>query len=344
MILHMLVIVVAVHVFANKSGNVIYVRGLAVLTIFLSALLYSIIVKRKYPGINYYAKPDMTAMNKRNTAMFMQILGVIRNGAPVIIITSSLGLASVSVYSIYNMVVGAMSTCIDVFTSGLASTFGTIKASGDDSLLETTNEQFRVMIFFIMTVLYSTMLVMLLPFVRIYTHGITDINYVIPLYSILITLYGAVKGVKGPYGMLIMSTGRYKEINPWLLIETVFVIIAGILASKVFGLVGMAGVLLLGAVYMTIVLLWFTPKYMLKINVKKETFRMIRVFVCMGICAFLHTIIGYQPDTYGTWVLYAIAVFIAAVLIALLVNIPFDKDIYRSVVHRGKVYLQSKRG
>lgn len=344
LILHMIVIVVTIHVFSKEPSNVIYVRGLAVLTIFLSALFYSIIVKRKYPGINFYAKPDMSAMNKRNTAMFMQILGVIRNGAPVIIITSSLGLSVVSVYSIYNMVVGAMSTCIDVFTSGLASSFGTIKASGDDKLLETTNEQFRVIIFFIMTVLYSTMLVMLLPFVKLYTNGITDVEYVIPLYSVLITLYGAVKGVKGPYGMLIMSTGKYKEINPWLLIETVFVVFGGYYASKQFGLTGVAGVLLIGSVYMTIVLLWFTPKYMLKINVKKEAFRILRVFVSMAICMMLHKAIGYEPQSYGTWVLYAIGVFIAAVLIALIINLPFDKDIYMSVVQRGKTYIQSKRG
>lgn len=344
LILHMIVIVITIHVFSSEPANVIYVRGLAVLTIFLSALFYAVIVKRKYPGINFYAKPDRAAMNKRNTAMFMQILGVIRNGAPVIIITSSLGLASVSVYSIYNMVVGAMSTCIDVFTSGLASTFGTIKASGDDKLLETTNEQFRVSIFFIMTVLYSTMLVMLLSFVKIYTQGITDINYVIPLYSVLITLYGAVRGVKGPYGMLIMSTGKYREINPWLLIETVFVVIGGIVASKLFGLVGVAGVLFIGSVYMTAVLLWFTPKYMLKINVGKEVFRILRVFFCMGVCMLLHTAVGYEPDSYGAWVLYAAAVFLGAVLIALAVNIPFDQAVYKAVIGRGKAYIHSKRG
>ena len=343
LVLHTAVIIITVHVFSGNPENVIYVRGLAVLTIFFSAFILSIIVKKKYKGINFYAQPDKSAMSKRNDAMFMQIIGVIQSGAPAIIITSTLGLATVSVYSVYNMVVGSMSTCIDVFTSGLAASFGNIKVLGDDELLKKTNEQFRVSIFFIMSVLYSTMMVMLLSFVKLYTGDVTDVEYVIPAFSILITLYGVLRAVKGPYGMLVHSMGKYREINPWLVIEATIVVGGGILFSKMYGLVGVAMALVVAEVFMLIVMLRFTPKHLISVNITQEFFRIFRVFISVFICFFVNKWIGYDPKSYITWIMYALITVLFSVVITIGINVPFEKHIYKDIVIRIKKYVKAKR-
>lgn len=343
LVLHTVVIMITVHIFSGNPGNVIYVRGLAVLTIFLSAFILSRIVKKKYKGINYYAQPDKKAMSKRNDAMFMQIMGVIQSGAPAIIITSTLGLETVSVYSVYNMVVGSMSTCIDVFTSGLAASFGNIKVLGDENLLKKTNEQFRVVIFFIMSVLYSTMMVMLLSFVKLYTGGVTDIEYVIPAFSILITIYGILRAVRGPYGMLVYSMGKYREVNPWLAIEAAIAVVGGALFSKLWGLVGIALALVMAEAFMLIVMMWFTPKYLLSVNTVQEVFRIFRVFTSVLICFSINRIMGYTPESYIAWIIYALIIVMLSIVITIIINVPFEKEIYKDVIVRVREYMKAKR-
>lgn len=276
--------------------------------------------------------------------MFMQIMGVIQSGAPAIIITSVLGLAAVSVYSVYNMVVGSMSTCIDVFTSGLAASFGNIKVLGDEELLKKTNEQFRVVIFFIMSVLYSTMMVMLLSFVKLYTGGVTDIEYVIPAFSVLITVYGILRAVRGPYGMLVYSMGKYREINPWLAIEAIIAVGGGILFSKLWGLVGIALALVIAETFMLFVMLWFTPKYLLSVNIAQESFRIFRVFVSVLVCFFVNKILGYVPDSYIAWIIYALMTVVFSATVTMIINIPFEKRVYKAVIVRIKGYVKTKRG
>lgn len=344
LVLHTLVIVIMVHIVPNEPKNVIWVRGLAVLTLFLSAIMLSVIMKYKYKGINYYADPDMTAMSKRNDAMFMQITGIIQSGAPSIIITSFLGLTSVSVYSVYNMVVGSMSTCISVFTSGLSASFGNIKALGDEELLKKTNEQFRVVIFFIISILYSTMMVMLNSFIGLYTKNVTDVEYVLPLFSVLITAYSLLQAVRGPYGMLVYSLGCYKEINPWLAIQTVMVVGLGIWFSTIWGLTGIALALVVANVFMLLVMLWFTPKYLLSVSVRTETMRILRVFCSVLLTFLISRVVDYTPESYTAWIIYAVLVVFASTLIAFVINIPFEKDIYWAVAVRIKGYVKSKNG
>lgn len=342
-ILHMLVIVFTVKSFSRLSGGVVYVRGLAVCTLFLSAFLLSLIVKKKYGKINFKAEPDKNAMNKRNDAMFLQIMGVIQHSSPAVIITSALGLSMVSVYSVYNMVAGTMSTCIDVFTSGLAASFGTIKASGDEQLLKKTNEQFRVVLFTVSSILYSSMLILLIPFVKIYTSVATDgVNYIIPSFGFLMATYGLLNAVRGVYGMLVYSFGKYKESRIYSFIQTVLTVGLCLIMPKFTGITGVAIGLVAGSLFVLIVMMWFTPKYLIPISVPKEIFRILRVFIVVYGLFGISKILGINPTTYQAWIGYAAVTVVISTLTALAINLPFEYKIYKEIIQRIKTYAKLK--
>jgi O-antigen/teichoic acid export membrane protein len=284
----------------------------------------------------------MSSMNKRSDAIFLQIMGVIQNGSPIIIITSLINLTAVSVYSVYNMVAGTISTCIDVFTSGLAASFGTIKASGEEELLIKSNEQFRVSIFLFITILYSVMLVMLIPFVVLFTKDVTDTLYVIPAFSFFITLYGLINAARGPYGMLIFSFGKYKEIKPYTIYQTLIAVIGGVVFTKLWGITGIAAALCLSSLFMLSVMIWFTPKYLLPISVSREIGRIVRVFAVVLVIYLVSRLVDFNPHSYLSWLGYAACTTILSAAAAFGVNYPFEKAIYREVALRIKRYVGAK--
>ena len=112
-------------------------------------------------------------------SVYMQILGAIHTGAPVIILTCIVkDLLMVSVFSIYNMIVIGLYGIMSIFSSGLSASFGDVIIRKQEDILKTSYQQFEVVYLSLITAVYSVAMVMIMPFIAIYTSGITDANYI----------------------------------------------------------------------------------------------------------------------------------------------------------------------
>ena len=53
--------------------------------------------------------------------------------------------------------------------------------------------------------------IFLVPFVQVYTDGITDANYVRPAFAILMTIAYGLQGLRDPYDKLILASGHFRQ-------------------------------------------------------------------------------------------------------------------------------------
>ena len=144
-------------------------------------------------------KPNNEALNKRWDALYLQILGSIHSGA-LALLRPFLPLPMVSVYSIYNMVVGGVSGILSIFTSGLSASFGDVIARKQQDILQKTYQEFELVYYAIIAWAFSCTMVLIMPFIKLYTAGITDANYNLPLIAVLFTLNGLLHNLKTPQG------------------------------------------------------------------------------------------------------------------------------------------------
>lgn len=329
LVAHLLIVYIAI-----KSGlGVVAVRGLGICSLFLTSIILSLIVKVKYGKINYHATPNMNALDKRWDAMFLQVLGVVATGAPVVIMTAILDFKQISVYSIYNMIAGSIATCITVFTSGLSAAFGNIYAIGDKVLLKKTTEEFRTAFYILITIIYSVMMVTLIPFITLYTDGITDANYILPLFGVLITLKGLIDNFKAPHGMFIYSFGKFKEIRRQTVIQAILIVILTAFFTKSYGLVGSMVALCIANVYMLVELLILSPKELVEMSIMKNVRQIIQILCVVFGLYFISLKVGVYPSSYMEWLVYACVVGIITVLVTLIVFCVFD---YEDVVQLWK--------
>lgn len=107
--------------------NVVLLYMLSLLAVLIRTLILFVYVKREYTYLNYSESPNEQALNRRWDALYLQILGAIHKGAPVMILTIvTKDLKLVSVYTIFNMIISAINSILSIFTSGLSASFGEV--------------------------------------------------------------------------------------------------------------------------------------------------------------------------------------------------------------------------
>jgi len=325
-IVYVVINTIIVIVLGNQRVDIVVLRFVALLSIFSRSLILMVYVKVKYKYINYMEKPNFAALNKRWDAFYLQILGAIQIGAPVVILTIiSRNLKVVSVYTIFNMVIAGLNGVLSIFMSGLSASFGDVIVRGEGETLRKAYREFEFFYYSLITVVYSVAFVTIMSFIRIYTKGITDIKYDLPLVGFLFVLNGLLYNVKTPQGMLVISAGMFKETKVQTTIQGAIAVIGGIILALFFGIAGVLVGSILSNIYRDIDLLFFIPRNVTKLPVRKTAYRIIRIFMCMVVIWAPFFFIEINPSRYVSWFAIAGGIGLYAVLVVALSGFIFDR-------------------
>lgn len=334
-IVHIIVNTIIVVVLASQKVDIVFLRFVALLSIFLRSIILMIYVKLKYKFIDYKVTPNFQALNKRWDALYLQILGAVQTGAPIVILTLVLkDLKVVSVYTIFNMVVSGLNGVLSIFTSGISASFGDVIVRGEVKILQKAYEEFEVFYYGLIAVVYSTAFVVLMPFIRIYTSGVSDINYDLPLVGFLFVFNALLYTIKTPQGMLVISAGLFKETRMQTTIQAAIALIIGIILTPVLGLTGVLISSILSNIYRDIDLLFFIPKSVTKLPIRKTAFRIFRLFSCIVITWMPFFFIRIKTVSYMTWTASAMIVSIYAFIVVVIVCFIYERDNFMNLIKR----------
>jgi len=342
-IVHMLLQTGVIAVLACFRVNIVVVRAIAVSSIVLRSVILATYCKIKYKNINYKAKPDTKALDKRWDAMFLQVLGAIHQGTTVILLTVIVkDLSLVSVYAIFNIVISGLNSILGIFNSGLAASFGEVIAKGEKQVLQKAYKEFEFGFYSIITLVFSVSFVMIMPFVHLYTAGIADADYNMPLLGFMMVLNGYLYQLKTPQGMLVISAGMYKETKWRTLTQGLIAFVGGAVLAFPFGIYGILLGAILSNLYRDIDLCFFVGKYItgLKPMLTIKNVGKSMVETCLIVIPFYF--IKLTIDSWFSWIIHGFAVALYAVIIVLIVTFIFDRDSLKSIFKRLKSIL--KRG
>ncbi len=324
-------------VLSKLRVDIVVLRTVALFSVFARSILLYTYVNLKYKYINYHEEPNYKALSKRWDALYLQILGSIQFGIPVVYATLFTNLKIVSIYAIYNMVISGINGLLSMFISGLSASFGDIIARKDLKLFQKTSSEFEFIYYSLITIIYSTTMILYNPFIKIYTRGITDTNYNLPLTGFLFVLNGILYNLKTPQGMLVVSAGMFKETRMQTTIQALIIIITGIVLIHYWGLNGMLLASILSNLYRDIDLMIFIPKYLTKLPVKSTAFKIIKLFILSSIIWFTSLAFNINPTNYFSFFGIAICIIIYSTIIVAVTTLIFDRDHITDFVNRIKL-------
>lgn len=310
----------------------IYVLALAPIAIKVTFLPWY--CKQCYPYLSFSETPNEKAMGRRYDVLYQQILGVVQASAPGLIATLFLDWISVSIYSVYNMVLGGINGVLNVFISGLPAGFGEVLARGEREKLRQVVSQFEVAYYYILSVIYGLTLALFLPFIGIYTNGVTDADYYIPSLAVLIVLNGLVYNIKTPQSMLIISAGMYREMRWRASLQGAIIFLGGCLLVWPWGLQGIMVASIASNLYRTVDLLFFVPKHITRGKTGTSAIRMGKVLASVAVIAVPSLLYTPTLSGYGGWIIYAVIYGIYALLVTSLIWYVSDKKDFMCIIGR----------
>ncbi|MCF2616118.1 polysaccharide biosynthesis C-terminal domain-containing protein [Oscillibacter valericigenes] len=282
-------------------------------------------VKRKYSILPRKQCGKTAVLSQKWTALGQHIAYFLHCNTDVVVLTLFVNLKAVAVYSVYSMVVSSVRSITSSFANGLESVFGNMYAKGEREKLEATFGYYETLISVVAVIMFSVTFVMILPFVQIYTKGISDTNYRVPLLAVFLVLSELVYCLRMPYHYMTVAANQFRQTKPAAYGEAGMNIVLSIVLVFCYGLVGVAAATLAAMVFRTIYYAWFLSNHILHrpfgLFVRREAVNgaAFTIICVIGGKVLENRNICCSMD----WIISAIAVTVIAVLVTALANMLF---------------------
>lgn len=311
-ILNTIAVILLIH-----FGASIQIVKLASCFIFiLRPIIQNLYVKKKYK-INLKQAKDDYKIEQKWEGLAQHIAYVVHKNTDIVILTICGCLADISVYSVYLIVINAVKNVTLSFIGGLDATLGDMFAKGENDKLRKSFNAYEGYYLTIATIMFSSTLFLITSFVGLYTKGITDANYIVPEFAVIMVLAEFVWAIRQPYNDLIKVVGHFKQTRVGAWVEAISNIVISFILVWKFGIVGVAIGTLFAMAFRTIEFMYHTSKYILNRSIWEALKRLIVIALEVGVVALILNIIPkIEIVSYQTWALYAVAVAsISAVLV-----------------------------
>lgn len=272
----------------------------------LQMLIYWYFVKKYYGWIDLKVEPDNTAIEQKGSTLIHQISGLIFNSTDVVLLTfMTRDLKIVSIYTMYKMVITYATTLIQQMETGFNFRLGQMYHTNRKQYLvlhHIFEIAYLVMVFSVMTVIY----LMIIPFMRLYTAGVDDINYInswYPLYFVITPLltYGRTAASD-----VINFAGHFKQTQGRAIAESTINILASILGIWKFGILGALFGTMLASLYRTNDIILYVYKHFLRDNPWKTYKRWLGCFGVFAVVVIFGDVMCTRYTNYGLIIGYSI--------------------------------------
>ena len=325
-----------VYVLACQQVDIAVLRGAAAGIIFLKALAIKLYAGRHYAYVDYNSRePDFSALSKRWDVLYLQLLNAVQTATPVVLLTVlARDLKLVSVYVVYNMVIAGVNGILGIFMNGLQAGFGEIIAKGEQETLQRAYGEFEFMYYNLIGIAYTVTFLSIQPFIRLYTEGITDIDYNVPIFAALFVVNAMLYSIKTPQGMITLAAGLYKEQRVQITIQGVIPLVLGFLLIPEYGVVGVLISMIASNVFRDVEIPYFVNKSLLPGSHIKTYFRMaVYLSAFAGICFFFPENIMFI-GSYFEWLVYTVLITVVSTMFFVLVSVITDFSAFCGLMRR----------
>lgn len=312
-----------------KLGAGIHLVKLVTSLIYVVRPLVLALYVRRHYDVNWKIQYKEEPIKQKWNGVAQHISAVVLDGTDYIVLTVLADLKDVSVYSVYNMVTYGVKQLLLSMTNGIQSLMGEMWAKQELPALK----QFFGWVEWIMhtgtILLFGITSALILPFVEVYTKGISDVDYIQPLFAMLIVAANAGHCLRLPYNVMILAGGHYKQTQGSFLMAAILNIVISVAAVRAWGLVGVAIGTVIAMFYQTIWMAWYNSRNLIQWPLKKF---LKQIFVDLLVVSLLHLVVNLpvaegwfqmKNVTYGCWVILAIKVSIVTLLISAVINWTF---------------------
>lgn len=328
-----------------KAGQNIFIvkLGSAVIYVLVPVIL-SLYVRKTYK-IDKCVLPDKTALKGRWDVMWHSIANIVHDNTDLVVLTVFTDVKQVSVYTVHYLVINGLYKLLSIFTNSLEAAFGNMFAKKETKTAYKNLELYEFFMCSFVSVVFSCALVLIVPFVKLYTKEIDDVNYIEPLFAAIAVVAQMVMCIRQPYLTIVRAAGHYKQTRNGALAEAGLNIVISVILTHFFGIVGVAIGTLAANLFRTLQFANYLKKDILNRPLRKPLLMMLwTAFNVLAVYIVSHQIFKVIIiSSWLTWVLagvvccaVAFAVTALTALIFCRKNLIFTLELTKKLIFKRK--------
>lgn len=326
-------------VLLSKSGcDLLVVKMFSSIVYIAQPICYSIYVRIHYE-LPFVGK-NRSELKQKWTGIGQHIAYFLHTNTDVVILTIFADLRDVAVYTVYRAVISNIRQVVASFTSGMEATFGEYIAKKELHQLQASFFKYKHMLSFMSSVLFGATAILIVPFIRLYTSGVTDANYIQPLFALVLLFTEAIDGFIHPCCSLPISANQLKESRWGSYGEAGINIVLSLILVHWNPLVGVALATLIATIFKSVFYIVYSSRYILHIRLGKLLKSYLFTIGLIGIFAILGVIVlsKAQINSYFQWILWGViecAITFAVTTGAYLLAYPGElKNVFRLLLQK----------
>ena len=237
----------------RSNMNIAFTKGILIVTYLVEWFLLVIFCHRHLPDITFKVKPKLDAIQQRKDIFIHQVASLVLNNTDVLVLTIfAPSLSLVSIYTVYamigNLIQRVVLSVIGVFSAKMGQLYSISEFDKVRNILSRYELIFDIALF----TLYGCMAILIMPFISIYTKGVTDANYYVPLIGLLFAVYGIIRNIRLPYTELTSAAGHFKQTRILSLMEAGLNLTISLMLVSGWGIIGVLIGTISSQIYRTI--------------------------------------------------------------------------------------------
>lgn len=304
-----------------KSGQSIQTVKFASSLIFLIRPMCFWLYVRKQYLISGDVPFVSNALSQKWNGVMQHIAAIAIDFSPIVTLSFFADFRTVSVFSIYNIVLSGLKNLFFSLFGGFWPLMGELYAKKETVKLNNFVKLTSWIAHTGTTLIFSIAAITIVPFVQVYTAGIGDVNYYVPVFAFLFTLNIALQCYKLLYARLIQITGHFKQTQYCYLLSAIIAIVSTVLGVRYIGINGAVVGIIMALLHQLVWMFAYDKNNLVKelswLSLVKQLFvDIVTYFLVLLFSQFIPA----DVINYKTWFVFAVKVGVMAVFAVIAVN------------------------
>ena len=305
---------VAKIILISLGFDVIFVQAIAMAISLIQMSYITWYIRKNYHWINLKVEPDYQSISQSKNVLIHQISYLIFHNTDSIVLTVFCGLKTVSIYSMYSMLFSMVQNVLTTLSGSVTFVLGQAFHTNREKLLKL----YDVYELYYMTCLfavYSVANFFVLSFMKCYTAGVTDINYIDPYLPLLFIATYLLVGGRSSCTQIINIAGHFKQTQNRSIWESIINLTVSLIAVQYFGIYGVLFGTIAALLYRTNDMIFYANHRILHRSVWHTYKRWIINISVFTMILFLNRYINLNLSSYKSIILYCIPYTVAVFIV-----------------------------
>lgn len=285
--------------------NVIFVQLVAMLVSFVQMIYITLYIKKHYSWLDLSVKPNNASISQSKNVLIHEINYLITANIDTVVLTFFTNLKIVSVYSMYNLLFGMINRILLSVRDALEFKIAHIFHKNREEFLKLFRTFEALYISFTFAV-FSVAYYFVIPFLKLYTKGVTDIDYInrnLPLLFVMVNLFST---IRYPLEAMIHISGHFKKTQNSAILESAINLVSTLVLVNIWGIEGALIGTIISSIYRALYLNIYVNKKIIVTGIKDTSFCWIINFVLFALTCVISKYVVINLNSYKDIFIYCV--------------------------------------